>query len=133
MGWQCSNKRSTSGFMFSFGSSVINWRSKKQPTVALSSTKAEYKSVTIVACETIWLQKLLSNLGQLVDVHVVIYCDNISSILLANNLVYHVRTKHIEVHYHFIREKALVREINLIHVNIENQVVDIFTKALHTR
>jgi hypothetical protein len=49
--------------MFSFGSSVINWRSKKQPTVALSSTKAEYKSVTIVACETIWLQKLLSNLG----------------------------------------------------------------------
>ncbi len=67
------------------------------------------------------------------DVHVVIYCDNISSILLANNLVYHVRTKHIEVHYHFIREKALVREINLIHVNIENQVVDIFTKALHTR
>jgi hypothetical protein len=65
-----------------------------------------------------------------VDALVVIYCDNISSILLANNPVYHARTKHIEVHYHFIKEKVLAKEINLIHVNIENQVVDIFTKAL---
>jgi hypothetical protein len=132
MGWQCSNKRSTSGFMFSFGSSVVNWSSKKQPIVALSSTKVEYKSVTIVACEIVWLQKLLSNLGQLVDAHVVIYCDNINNILFANNPVYHVRTKHIEVHYHFIREKVLVIEFNLIHVNIEDQVTNIFTKALRT-
>jgi len=65
-----------------------------------------------------------------VDTSVVIYCDNISSILLVNNLVYHARTKHIEVHYHFIREKVLTREINLIHVNTKDQVVDIFTKAL---
>jgi hypothetical protein len=65
-----------------------------------------------------------------VDALVVIYCDNISSILLANNPVCHARTKHIEVHYHFIKEKVLAKEINLIHVNIENQVVDIFTKAL---
>jgi hypothetical protein len=66
------------------------------------------------------------------DVFVVIYCDNISSILLANNPVYHVRTKHIEVHYHFIREKILAKEIDLIHVSTEDQVVDIFTKALGT-
>jgi hypothetical protein len=67
-----------------------------------------------------------------VDAHVVIYCDNISSILLVNNLVYHARTKHIEVHYHFIREKVLAKEINLIHVGTENQVVEILTKALGT-
>jgi len=60
----------------------------------------------------------------------VIYCDSIHSILLANNPVYHVKTKHIEVHYHFTREKVLAREINLIHVSIENQIVDIFRKAL---
>ncbi len=64
------------------------------------------------------------------DVHVVIYCDNIHNILVVNNLVYHVRTKHIEVHYHFIGEKVLAREINLIHVCTEDQIVDIFTKAL---
>ncbi len=64
------------------------------------------------------------------DAPVVIYSDNISSILLANNPVYHVRTKHIEVHYHFIREKVLTREVNLIHVSTEDQVTNIFTKAL---
>jgi len=67
-----------------------------------------------------------------VDALVIIYCDNISSILLANNPIYHARTKHIEVHYHFIREKIITKEIDLIHVNIENQVANIFTKALGT-
>jgi hypothetical protein len=67
-----------------------------------------------------------------VDAHVVIYYDNISSILLANNLVYHARTKHIEVNYHFIREKVLAKEIDLIHVSTEYQIADIFTKALGT-
>jgi hypothetical protein len=99
---------------------------------ALSSTEVEYRGVTIIACEVVWLQKPLSDLGQLVDALVVIYCDNISSILLANNPVYHVRTKHIEVHYHFIREKVLAKEIDLIHVNTEDQVASIFTKALGT-
>jgi hypothetical protein len=66
------------------------------------------------------------------DAPIVIYCDNVNSILLANNPVYHARTKHIEVHYHFIREKVLTKEIDFIHVSTEDQVVDIFTKALST-
>jgi hypothetical protein len=66
------------------------------------------------------------------DAPIVIYCDNISSILLANNPVYHARTKHIEVHYHFIREKVLAKEIDLIHVGTKDQVADIFTKVLGT-
>jgi hypothetical protein len=116
--------------MFSFGSGVVSWSNKKQPTVALLSTEAEYRGTTIAACEIVWLQKLLSDLGQLVDVPIVIYCDNISSILLANNPIYHARTRHIEVHYHFIREKILAKEIDLIHVSTKDQVADIFTKAL---
>jgi hypothetical protein len=115
-----SDKRSTSGFMFSFGSGAIRWRNKKQPTFALSSTKAKYKGATIIACEVIWLQKLLSILGQSVDAPVVIYCDNISTILLIDNLVYHVKTKHIEVHTHFIIEKNLAKKINFIHVSIKD-------------
>jgi len=118
--------------MFSFGGGDVSWRSKKQPIITLSNIKAEYRGTLIVACEVVWLQKLLSDLGQSMDVHVVIYCYNISSILFANNLVYHVRTKHIEVHYHFIREKVIAKEIDLIHVSIKNQVADIFTKALST-
>jgi histone deacetylase 1/2 len=126
-----SNRRSTNAFMFSFGSGVVSWSSKKQPTLTLSNIEAEYRGVTIVACEVIWLQKLLFDLGLSMDAHVVMHCDNISSILLANNLVYHARTKHIEVHYHFIRKKILAKEIDLIHVSTEDQV-DIFTKALGT-
>ncbi len=66
------------------------------------------------------------------DAFIVVYCDNINSILLANNPVYHAKIKYIEVHYHFIRENVLTREINLIHVNVEDQVVDIFANALGT-
>jgi len=126
------DRRSTSGFMFSFGSGAVSWSSMKHPIIALSSIEAEYRSVAIAACEVVWLQKLLSNLGQLVDVPVVIYCDNISSILPANNPIYHARTKHIEVHYHFCREKVLGKEIDLIHVSTKDQIVDIFIKALGT-
>jgi hypothetical protein len=67
-----------------------------------------------------------------VDAHVVIYCDNINSILLANNPVYHAKMKHIEVDYHFIGEKFLAKKIDLIHVKTKDQVADIFTKALGT-
>ena len=76
------DKRSTSGFMFSFGSAAVTWSSKKQPTVALSSTEAEYQSVAMAACEVAWLRKLLDDFGLLVDRKVVIYCDNLSSIQL---------------------------------------------------
>jgi hypothetical protein len=127
-----SDKRSTNGFMFSFGNGVVSWSSKKQPTVALSNTKAQYRGAAIAACEIVWLKKLLSDLGQSMDAPIAIYCDNISSKLFANDPIHHASTKHIEVHYHFIREKVLTKEINLIHVSIEDQIANIFTKALGT-
>jgi hypothetical protein len=66
------------------------------------------------------------------DAHVIIYYDNINSILLVNNPIYRARTKHIEVHYHFIREKVRAKEIGHIHVSTKDQIVNIFTKALGT-
>jgi hypothetical protein len=116
--------------MFSFGSAAVTWSSKKQPTVALSSIEAEYRGAAMAACEVAWLRKLLGDLGLHVDRQVVIYCDNLSNIQLPRNPVFHARTKHIEVHYHFIREKVLAGEIDLIYVNTKDQVVDIFTKVL---
>ena len=83
----------------------------------------------MAACEVAWLQKLLVDLGQSVHDAVVIYCDNISSIMLANNPVYHARTKHIEVHHHFVREKVLAGEVDLVYVSTKEQVADVFTKA----
>ena len=124
------DRRSTSGYVFSFGSGAVSWSSKKQPTVALSSTEAEYRGATVAACEVAWLRTLLGDLGVHVDERVVIYCDNLSSIQLARNSVFHARTKHIEVHYHYIQEQVLASNIDLVYVSTEEQIVDIFTKAL---
>ena len=71
-------------------------------------------------------------MGRLEDGTTLIYCDNISNIMLDNNPVYHVRTKHIEVHYHFLREKVLAGEVDLIYVSTEEWVVDVFLKAMGT-
>ena len=116
--------------MFSLGSAAITWSSKKQPTVALSSTEAEYRGAAVAACEVAWLQMLLADLGIQVQVPVVIHCDNLSSIQLARNPVFHARMKHIEVHYHFIRKRVLDGDIDLTYVGTDEQVADIFTKAL---
>ncbi|MCO5601528.1 hypothetical protein L7F22_055650 [Adiantum nelumboides] len=95
---------STIGFMFTLGSATITWTSKKQPTVALSSTEAEYRGVAIAAREVAWLCKLLMDLRLQVDKEVVLNCDNLSIIQLARNPVFHAWTKHIEVHYHFVQD-----------------------------
>ena len=75
--------------------------------MALSSTEAEYRgAATMAACEVAWLRKLLYSLNYDVLHPVTLFCENMSSIQLANNPVFHARTKHIEVHYHYIREKV---------------------------
>ena len=116
--------------MFSLGSGAISWSSKKLPTVALSSTEAEYRGADVAACEAIWLKRLLKDLGELVDAPIPVYCDNLSSIQLAKNLVFHTWTKHSEVQYHYIRERISAGDIDLLHVGTHDQVTDIFTKAM---
>ena len=125
------DRRSTSGFVFSLGSGAISWSSKKQPTVALSSTEAEYRGAAVAPCEAVWLKRILKDLGIPIKDPTSLYYDNMSSIYLARNLVFHVRTKHIEVHYHFIRERVLAGNVDLQHILSTNlQTTDIFTKAL---
>ena len=124
------DRRSTSGYVFNFGSAAVSWSRKKQPTIPLSSTDAEYRGATIAACEIAWLHKLLQDLGQDGMKTVTLYCDNMSNIQLANNPIFYARTKHIEVHYHYVCEKVLAGHVDLVYVSTEEQVVDIFTKCL---
>ena len=124
------DRRSTSGYAFTIGSAKITWSSKKQPTVALSSTEAEYRGIAMAACEETWLRTLLYDLGIEIDESVIMYCDSVSSIMLAKNPIYHACTKHTEVHYHYVREKVVSGEIDLVYVKTNAQVADIFTKAL---
>ncbi|KAJ0464501.1 putative RNA-directed DNA polymerase [Helianthus annuus] len=94
-------RRSTTGYVFLFGSSPVCWCSKRQPTVSLSTTEAEYRAAAMAAQECTWLVQLLTDLNQVVDYKVRLWCDNMSAIKLAENPVFHARTKHIEVDYHF--------------------------------
>ena len=80
------DRRSTSGFMFSFGSAAATWSSKKQPMVALSRTEAEYRGAAVAACEVAWLRTLLGDLGVQVDEQVVIHCDNLSNIQMSSSV-----------------------------------------------
>lgn len=130
--WACdtAGRHSTSGYCFNLGSAAVSWCSKKQFTVALSSTEAEYIAATMAAQECIWLKCLMGDIFGKMDYAVKIQCDNESTIKLASNPIFHGRTKHIEVRHHFIREKLLNQEIELEGVHTSAQVADIFTKAL---
>ncbi|KAG3230733.1 hypothetical protein PI124_g24169 [Phytophthora idaei] len=100
-------RRSTSGYAFMVNGGCISWRSKKQRTVALSSTEAEYMALTEAAQEAIWLKAFLCELGEMKsDDPVNIYEDNQGSIALAKNPEFHKRTKHIDIRYHFVRERV---------------------------
>ena len=98
------NRKSTFGYVFHMSLGVILWASKKQPIVAQSTAKAEYIAANVVACQTLWLRRILADLCERQEDGTTIFCDNISSITLSNNLVFHGRSKHIENRYNFIRE-----------------------------
>ncbi|KAE8655616.1 hypothetical protein F3Y22_tig00117021pilonHSYRG00028 [Hibiscus syriacus] len=123
-------RRSTTGYVFKLGSGTISWCSKRQPTVSLSTTEAEYRAAAMAAQESTWLIQLMNNLHQPVDYAIPLYCDNQSAIRLAENPVFHARTKHVEVHYHFVREKVLQEEIEMRQIKTDEQIADLFTKSL---
>lgn len=114
--------------MFSFGSGVVSWCSKRQPTVLLSSTEVEYRAAATAAQECTWLIQLLEDLQPINDL-VILHCDNQSTIRLAENPVFHAMTKHVEVHYHFIREKVLYGDIKMKNMKTGEQIADIFTQG----
>lgn len=122
-------RRSTSGYLFYLCGGVVSWSSKCQPTVALSSTEAEYMALTHATKETIWLRLLLQELG-FPQYTTVLYGDNQSSHALSKNPIHHQRTKHIDIQYHFVREKVLDNTISLEYIPTNIMIADALTKAL---
>jgi hypothetical protein len=123
------DRHSTGGYCVYLSHNPISWSAKKQRTVSRSSTEAEYRQLAYTAAELSWIRSLFKDLGVCLSTPR-IWCDNISSISLASNPVFHARTKHLEVDYHYVRDKVVRKELEVCYISTTDQVADIFTKGL---
>ena len=132
------SRRSTTGYAFLLSNGAISWKSRRQQTVALSSTEAEYMAVTDASKEGIWLRRLYNEIklwnptlhSQDQVQPQIIMVDNNGAIELAKNPKHHDRTKHIDIRHHFVREAIESKLIELQRVDTSLNTADILTKAL---
>nr|GEV54943.1 retrovirus-related Pol polyprotein from transposon TNT 1-94 [Tanacetum cinerariifolium] len=123
------DRKSTSGGCQILRGKIVCWSAKKQSSVAMSSTDAEYVAAAGCYAQVLWIKIQLADYDVLYD-KVPIFCDNTSAISISNNPVLHSRTKHIDIGYHFIRDHILKGAIELYFIPTELQLADIFTKPL---
>jgi hypothetical protein len=124
------DRKSTSGYVFKIGRGAVSWGSKKQATVSLSSTEAEYIAISEATKEAIWLRRLLIDFGAECKAPTIVYEDNQGCILLTRNPEFHARTKHIEIRYHFCLERVESGEIDVKYLDTSKMVADVLTKSL---
>ncbi|PLW22360.1 hypothetical protein PCASD_15893 [Puccinia coronata f. sp. avenae] len=124
------DRRSTSAYTYRIGDGAISWKSRKQATVSLSSTEAEYKALSDSCKEGLWLRHLLTKLRLRPDSAIPLHVDNEGAKALAKNPEHHAQTKHIHARYHFIRDCVQDDEIILLHVSTTDMLADMLTKPL---
>ena len=112
------------------GSTPISWKSGKQCTVARSSTEAEYKALADGTAEILWIRSLLSELRLPFSPSTTLWCDNLGATFLSANPVFHARTKHVEVDYHFVRDRVAKKEMQVQFISSKDQLADVLTKPL---
>nr|GEX29800.1 retrovirus-related Pol polyprotein from transposon TNT 1-94 [Tanacetum cinerariifolium] len=121
--------RSITSYVFLVQGCVVSWKATLQHVVALSTTEAEYMALTEAVKEDIWLRRLLEELGVELNT-VAVNCDNRRAIHLSRNHVFHEKTKHINVRYHFIREVLKAKTVNVLKVGTEHNSADALTKVV---
>lgn len=134
IGWSDANwggdihtRRSATGYIFKLGLGPVSWNSKRQPTVALSSCEAEYMALSAATQEALWLRSLLQGLG-LQQRATLIYEDNQGAIELTKNFKNHSRTKHIDIRYHFVKERVQLGKIEYCHTS--QMIADLSSRTL---
>jgi len=115
---------------FFLGKSLISWRTKKQLIVSRSSFEAEYHALASATCELQWILYLLKDLNIQCSKLPVLFCENQSALHIAANLVFHERTKHLEIDCHLVRGKLQAGVMKLLPVTSQDQLDDFFTKSL---
>lgn len=124
-------RRSITGYVMTVGLGCVSWRARKQTTVATLSTEAEYRAAYEATQEIVWLRLLLSEFGYQQLKPTVLRCDNQGALALAKNPLYHSRSKHFDVIYHWIRERVDDSTIEPIYIQRSLILADFLTKALH--
>jgi hypothetical protein len=124
------DRKSTSGCCFSLGSAMTSWQRRKQFSIALSTAEAKYIVAYSASCEAIWIRNLLTGLFNLEMEATGILCDNQSCIKMTENPVFHDKSKHIEIGYHYIRDMVQRGVVKLQYIGTDDQVVDVLTKPL---
>ncbi|KAF5477519.1 hypothetical protein F2P56_004152 [Juglans regia] len=124
------DRRSTRRFCIYLGHHLISWSSKKQSTVARSSTKAEYKSLASLAAKVIWLQTVLHELGVFLSTAPTLWCDNIGVIYLSMNPIYHSKTKHMDIDFHFVRDRVAANTLQVQFCSSQDQLANLLTKPI---
>nr|GEV23764.1 retrovirus-related Pol polyprotein from transposon TNT 1-94 [Tanacetum cinerariifolium] len=122
-------KSTFGGIQFLGGDKLVSWSSKKQDCTLMSSTEAEYVSLSACCAQVLWMRTQLTDYGFYFD-KIPMYCDSKAAIAISCNLVQHSCTKHIDVRYYFIKEKVERGIVELFFVGTEYQLADLFTKAL---
>ena len=126
------DRHSIRGYIVYLGYNPITWSAKEQDTISRSSTESEYRALATTIAELYWLHQVLRDLGVFLPVPPKLWCDNVSALAIASNPVFHARTKHIEVDYHFVREKVLRKDLQVKYIATGDQLADVFTKSLPT-
>lgn len=126
-------EKARGGYLFQlFERCTICWQTKRQTSVAASSTEAEYMALFEAVREALWLKALMTSINIEVPGAIPIYEDNNGCISIANNPTCHKRSKHIDVKYHFSREQVEKNVIKMVYVPTGNQLADVLTKSLAT-
>jgi hypothetical protein len=120
----------TLGYAYFLRERCVTWSSKKQPIIALLTAEAEYIAGTHSSKEACWICALMSEIDSAYEGAVPLMCDNQSVIAMTKNALYHACTKHIDIHYHYIHEQVESEHHAISYVPSEENVADIFTKAL---